>query len=157
MLTLIAIIVFLIMIVSIIFCCISYFNNGDAVYGWGVSIGLSAFVFVGVGIALICGGTILATSKKIDNKIEMYTEENAKIEIVITDTVEKYLKHEYNIFDSLQGEDIATLLVMYPEINSNELVKNNIKIFVENNNKIKQLKNKKINLATWKFLLYFGN
>lgn len=155
MLTLIAIIVFLIMIVSIIALCVSV--DYDVRCGWGVGIGISAFVFVGIGIALICGGTILATSKKIDSKIEMYTEENAKIEIVITDTVEKYLEHEYNIFDSLQGEDISTLLVMYPEINSNELVKNNIEIFVENNNKIKQLKNKKINLATWKFLLYFGN
>ena len=92
----------------------------------------------------------------IDQKIEMYIEENASIELSVTTTVEKYLEHEFQIFDSLQGEDIQTLLVVYPEINSNELVKKQIEIFVDNNNKIKELKEDKLNIEVWKWWVYFG-
>lgn len=156
MLSLIGIIVLAFLIVCIVFCSISY-NNGDECFGWGAGIGFSAVIFVCVGIALIFGAEALVTSKTIDAKIEMYTEENAKIELIVTETVEKYLEHEYKIYESLQGEDIQTLLVVYPEINSNELVKHQIEMFIENNNNIKKLRNEKINLATWKFLMYFGS
>lgn len=155
MLSVIGIVVLAIFIVCIVFCCI--YRDEDAVVGWGVGTMLSGICFFVLIIAIICGATQLATSKKIDAKIEMYTEENTKIELAITETVEKYLEHEYKIFDSLQGEDIQTLLVVYPEINSNELVKHQMEIFITNNDKIKQLKNDKINLSTWKFLIYFGN
>lgn len=155
MLSVIGIVVLAIFIVCIVFCCI--YRDEDAVVGWGVGTMLSGICFIGLIIAIICGATQLATSKKIDAKIEMYTEENTKIELAITETVEKYLEHEYKIFDSLQGEDIQTLLVVYPEINSNELVKHQMEIFISNNDKIKQLKNDKINLSTWKYLIYFGN
>ena len=155
MLSVIGIVVLAIFIVCIVFCCI--YRDEDAVVGWGVGTMLSGICFLVLIIAIICGATQLATAKKMDAKIEMYTEENTKIELLITDTVEKYLEHEYKIFDSLQGEDIQTLLVVYPEINSNELVKHQIDVFIENNNKIKELRNDKINLSTWKFLIYFGS
>lgn len=107
-------------------------------------------------IAIIVGAADLSQGRVIDNKIAMYQEENARIETTVTTTVEKYLEHEYQIFDSLQGEDIQTLLVVYPEINSNELVKRQVEIFVENNNKIKELKEQKLNIEVWKFWVYFG-
>lgn len=155
MLSVIGIVVLAIFIVCIVFCYI--YRDEDAVVGWGVGTMFSGICFIVLIIAIICGATELVTSKKIDAKIEMYTEENTKIELAITETIEKYLEHEYKIFDSLQGEDIQTLLVVYPEINSNELVKHQMEIFIKNNDKIKQLKNDKINLSTWKFLIYFGN
>lgn len=107
-------------------------------------------------IVMIVGGVIISKNKTIDAKITMYLEENARIETMVTTTVEKYLEHELNIFDDLQGEDIQTLLVVYPEINSNELVKRQIEIFVENNQKIKDLKTKKLNIPVWRFWVYFG-
>jgi len=88
----------------------------------GILLSLGAFV------TLIVGGITISESSIIDDKIQMYTEENTNIETTITATVEKYLEHELNIFDSLQGEDIQTLLVVYPEINSNELVKAQIEV-----------------------------
>lgn len=115
--------------------------------------GVIAFVCI---ILLIEGGVTLSQGRVIDNKIAMYQEENTRIETTVTTTVEKYLEHEYQIFDSLQGEDIQTLLVVYPEINSNELVKRQVEIFVENNNKIKELKEQKLNIEVWKFWVYFG-
>lgn len=107
-------------------------------------------------IIMIVGGVIISESRIIDTKIAMYVEENTNIETNVTTTVEKYLEHEYNIFNNLQGEDIQTLLVVYPEINSNELVKRQVEIFVENNNKIKELKEQKLNIEVWKWWVYFG-
>ena len=109
-----------------------------------------------IAIIMIVGGVIISQNRIIDTKIEMYVEENTNIETSVTTTVEKYLEHEFNIFDSLQGENIQTLLVVYPEINSNELVKKQIEIFVENNNKIRQLKEQKLNIEVWKWWVYFG-
>lgn len=128
------------------------YENG---FGWvcsvvGVVGCICAFAFF---IAGICN---LAKSRIIDTKIEMYVEENTNIETNVTTTVEKYLEYEYNIFNNLQGEDIQTLLVVYPEINSNELVKRQVEIFVENNNKIKELKEQKLNIEVWKWWVYFG-
>ena len=128
------------------------YENG---FGWVCSV-VGVIWCICVFAFFITGVCNLAESKIIDTKIEMYVEENTKIESNVTTTVEKYLEHEFNIFDSLKGEDIQTLLVVYPEINSNELVKKQIEIFVENNNKIKELKEQKLNIEVWKFWVYFG-
>lgn len=114
------------------------------------------FMTLAVIIVMIVGGVKVSRDKTIDTRILMYQEENIKIETMVTTTVEKYLEHELNIFDSLQGEDIQTLLVVYPEINSNELVKRQVEIFIENNNNIKALKEEKLNIQVWRFWVYFG-
>ena len=107
-------------------------------------------------IVLIVGGVIISKSRTIDEKITMYEEENTKIEASVTEAVEKYLEHELNIFDDLKGTDIQTLLVIYPEINGNELVKKQIEIYVSNNDKVRQLKEDKLNIEVWRFWVYFG-
>ena len=113
--------------------------------------GLIAVVSAGV-----TGVYEISQEDVIDSKIEMYIEENTNIEQSVTESVEQYLEHEFAIFDSLQGEDIQTLLVVYPQINSNELVKKQIEIFTNNNAKIKELKEQKLNIDIWRFWLYFG-
>ena len=128
------------------------YDNG---FGWACSV-VGVVECVCVFALFIVGIYNLAESRIIDRKIEMYIEENTTIETNVTATVEKYLEHEFNIFDSLLGEDIQTLLVVYPEINSNELVKKQVEIFVENNNKIKELKEDKLNIEVWKWWVYFG-
>lgn len=106
--------------------------------------------------AVVTGVYETSQEDVIDAKIEMYIEENTNIEQSVTETVEQYLEHEFEIFDGLHGEDIQTLLVVYPQINSNELVKKQIEIFTNNNAKIKELKEQKLNIDVWKFWLYFG-
>lgn len=131
-------------------------DNGDENPYSYIGIVLGFIVWLTSAICMIIGGVSISNLRVIDDKITMYTEENIKIETTVTNTVEKYLEHELNIFENLQGEDIQTLLVVYPEINSNELVKRQIEIFVENNNKIKALKEDKLNIQVWQFWVYFG-
>lgn len=121
-----------------------------------VMIILGVMGLIAVVSAVITGVYETSQEDVIDTKIEMYIEENTKIEQSVTETIEQYLEHEFAIFDSLQGEDIQTLLVVYPQINSNELVKKQIEIFTNNNAKIKELKEQKLNIDVWRFWLYFG-
>lgn len=130
-------------------------NGDDNPYSY-IGMMLGGLGTLAVIIVFIVGIIFLSQGRIIDRQIEMYAEENINIETNVTTTVEKYLEHEFNIFDSLQGEDIQTLLVVYPEINSNELVKKQVEIFVENNNKIKELKEDKLNIEVWKWWVYFG-
>lgn len=154
MLTLL-LIIFILVIVGLI--VLGFVKDADGVWcGVTVCSVFLSFVVVGLLVAVLIGVHDINTDKRIDAKIQLYTEENARIELMVTDAVETYLEHEYNIYDSLQGENIQTLLVAYPEINSNELVQKQIEIFVENNNQIKKLREKKADLISWKFLVYFG-
>lgn len=117
---------------------------------------LGVMGLIAVVSAVVTGVYETSQEDVIDAKIEMYIEENTNIEQSVTETVEQYLEHEFAIFDNLQGEDIQTLLVVYPQINSNELVKKQIEIFTNNNAKIKELKEQKLNIDVWRFWLYFG-
>lgn len=154
MLTLLLIIFILVIVGLIILGFVK--DDNDVWCGVIAGLVLSSFVVVGLLVTVLVGIHNINTDKRIDAKIQLYTEENARIELMVTDAVETYLEHEYNIYDSLQGENIQTLLVAYPEINSNELVQKQIEIFVENNNQIKKLREKKADLISWKFLVYFG-
>ena len=53
--------------------------------------------------------------------------------------------------------DIVVLTQLYPDIKANEMVNTQIKIYQDNNNKIKNLKEEKLNYQVSKWWLYFGN
>lgn len=107
-------------------------------------------------IALVCLSVSVSGLKVIDNKIEMYQEENAKIEAQIAVTVEKYQQHETNIFTEVAPDSSITLVALYPELKSDTLVQSQIEVYIENNNKIKSLKEEKINGSVYRWWLYFG-
>ena len=149
MITLFAILSFAMLVISII---LLYKTNED---GWTAGIAISAFVAAGTVIATIVGVIMLATSANITKKIEMCEEENVILEQKIDNAVQVYLEHEGLVYD-LEDLDATTLLIVLPELNGNELVKSQIQTYVDNCNEIKKLKERKINLGTWKFLIYFG-
>ena len=148
--------IFVIIVTLTIISAVKYYKSNKESMAWWISFLTSVVVGALLLAVMICGCVNILLEKQTDRKIVMYTEENTKIEQQVTQTVEKYLEHELNIYESLQGEDIQTLLVVYPEINSNELVKRQIEVFIENNNKIKELKESKLAIPTWKFVIYFG-
>lgn len=106
------------------------------------------FCFLGI------PGTI--DSRYTDQKIQMYQEENEKIEEDVSVIITQYMKHENETFDMSKIESSTVLIQMYPELKSNELVSKQIDIYNENNKKIKKLKLEKIKNQKAKFYLYFG-
>lgn len=106
------------------------------------------FCFLGI------PGTI--DSRYTDQKIQMYQEENEKIEEDVSVIITQYMEHENETFDMSKIESSTVLIQMYPELKSNELVSKQIDIYNENNKKIKKLKLEKIKNQKAKFYLYFG-
>lgn len=98
----------------------------------------------------------ISKGKYIDEKITMYQEENNNIEKQIDSLVQGYMKYESDTFSEFKSEDSITLVSLYPELKSDELVKNQISVYTDNNKKIKELKEKKIDAKRSKWLLYFG-
>ena len=89
-------------------------------------------------------------------KIEMYQKENAKIEEQINILVKEYMNYEQATFTEFKSEGSMTLVSLFPELKSDELVQQQMKIYVDNNNKIKDLKEDLIDFKLAKWLLYFG-
>lgn len=93
----------------------------------------------------------------VDKKIDMYTQENAEIEQKVKATVQAYTDYEQETYKNLiETADLQTLLIKYPELNSNELVKKEIEIYVSNNDKIKSLKEQKIDKKLIGWWLFFN-
>lgn len=120
---------------------------------------INAFTIIFIALAvLFCllgiPGTI--DSRYTDQKIQMYQEENEKIEEDVGVIITQYMKHENETFNMSKIKSSTVLIQMYPELKSNELVSKQIDIYNENNKKIKKLKLEKIKNQKAKFYLYFG-
>ncbi len=123
-----------------------YFLGGIAAVGLGI---IDALIII-FSIGYMVSG-ITATPK-----IEMYEEENTKIEEQINTLVKQYMEYEGKTLTEFKSESSITLVSLYPELKSDNLISKQIEVYIENNNKIKQLKEDKINMKIGKWLLYFG-
>ncbi len=122
--------------------------KGSATIGYVVA-GISFLIFIFM-------VPVVATAGKIDEKIAMYKEENAKIEAQMDVIVEKYMKYEHDTFVDLKTEEsVITLVTLFPELKSDELVQEQINVYIHNNAKIKELKEDKINMQTKRWILFF--
>ena len=148
-------------IISLIFILISYFcikaDDGeiDILFVIGTTISLIGIISIFIILVAVISCTIeISKSTVVDNKIAMYQEENKKIEKEITSVVNSYKDYEKEVISNT-GE-MATILVRFPELKSNKIVSKQIQVYVDNNNKIKELKEEKINNSIYKWWLYFG-
>lgn len=116
--------------------------------------GIVAIILI---IVICCLSTKVATESTIDNKIEMYQEENENIEQDIDKIVKEYLEHEHDTFADVKTEESSiTLITLFPDLKSDTLVQQQLEIYVDNNAKVKRLKEEKIDIAKIKWILYFG-
>lgn len=111
-----------------------------------------AIALFGIFINIGC----LVHGRTLDDKIAMYEQENTAIEQSIDVLVKDYYKHESDTYSSLKPENAVLFASAYPELQSNELATKQLEIYVDNNNKIKELKEDQINLSKNRFWLYFG-
>ena len=148
------IVLFVLVVILIVF---GWWLMGECLEGLGFA--FIAMGFIGT-LAVVCGfvavSVCLSETKVVSEKIKMYTEENTKIEEQIDTVVKEYMEYEGDTFSELKGDSSITLVSLYPELKSDELVKTQIATYQENNKKIKELKEKKINAKIYKWWLYFG-
>lgn len=100
--------------------------------------------------------------KVADRKIQMYEEENNNIQNQVAEIVKNYQDYEQNTYTEslknidISNTDVVVLSQLYPDIKSNEMVSKQIQIYQDNNNKIKEIKEEKLNNEICKWWLYFG-
>lgn len=123
-------------------------------YGMCILALFMLFAFVSI-VAFYLTHSVLNLST-IDSKIAMYTESNTKIESQIEVAVKQYQQYEKDIYTELAPESYITLVSMYPELKSDKLLQEQIKVYIDNNKKIISLKEEKINGKVIRWWLYFG-
>lgn len=142
-------IVVLVILIAIFIATLAYDEDG---FGIGIS---SISLLVGIVTFLTVLGFAI-NGRVIDDKIKMYEEENTKIETSIGELVKQYMKYESDTLVELKGESSIVLVSLYPELKSDELIKTQIEIYQTNSQKIKELREEKLNLSNYKWWLYFG-
>lgn len=116
----------------------------------------SSLIMGGLAIFTFYCWMSISTEHVLDQKIVMYEEENTSIEQSIGSIVEDYMDYESNAYSDLKSQDLIELVTNFPELKADALVQEELDIYIENNQKIKELKEEKIDLSTMKWLLYFG-
>ena len=116
-----------------------------------VTIGVTEVVIIAVIIAFMTNGITAS------EKIKMYQTENKKIENQIGELVKGYMDYESETYKNFKNESSITMVNLYPDLKSNELVQKQMNIYLTNNDKIKELNEKEIDTKIGKWLLYFDN
>lgn len=115
--------------------------------------------FIAAIIATIYISVHCTELKTYDSQIAVIEEQNIKIENEITTIVLSYEKYEKETFVSSKINsndlDFVAIAEMYPDLKSNELVKNQIEIYTSNNEKLTELKLEKAKGSTYQWWLYF--
>lgn len=120
------------------------------------------FYFIGgMGLLINCVTLVItifqvSNGMVIDKKINMYSEENTKIEEQIQAIVSDYKDYESSTLEKFANESPTVLISLFPELKTNDLVNKQMDIYLANNNKIKELKESQINVKVSKWWLYFG-
>lgn len=148
--------IIVILAILLIWCVISWLVdiNGDYDGLLGVFLGTIPLVICII-VAIFLTAQVSNLSV-IDQKVEMYEQENTKIEQQIETAVTAYQQHEKDVFTSVKPNSYIQLVSLYPELKSDTLVKTQIKTYQSNNKKIKELKEQAINGNVKRWWLYFG-
>ena len=92
----------------------------------------------------------------VDQKIKMYEIQNQQLERKIDVAVKSYMNHEKDTYKDFKAGDGMALITTYPELRSNELVKEQMNTYQSNTRKIAKLKEKEIDYNVTKWWVYFG-
>jgi hypothetical protein len=135
------------------FCVLDVYDHGFLSATCGVLgvLGciISTFAIVVATITAISVGTIPA-------KLDVLAEQNQKIEQQINAIAENYLEHEGATYDKLTPDNAEMFAVAYPQLASNETIKKQMDLYIENNAKITELKLEQCNGPVYRWWLYFG-
>lgn len=108
-------------------------------------------------IAGIVVGSSLTDRFVIDEKIALHETENKVIEEEIATVAQEYKTYESTTLESLKYANPTTIVGVFPELKSNEIVKQQVDLYISNNKEIKMLKQSKLNHKLLAWWLYFGS
>jgi dolichyl-phosphate-mannose--protein O-mannosyl transferase len=156
MLTLLFVVSLIFMMIFII-SCINNDSSDGAIVGAIIFCVATFFLLIAV---CYQSYQVFCRANTISAQIQMYEEENKKIEGIIHSTVKNYMEYEKTTYKALKTEEAIAIIESnkYPALNASDLVKDELKTYKDNNAKLIKLKEEQIvNIPMAKFLLYFGN
>lgn len=98
----------------------------------------------------------VASGFGIQEKIEIYENQNAQIEQSIDAAVKVYCEHEQITYVQMSDGAIALVAAAYPELASSELVKTQMEVWTSNSHELKTMKSKLVDFNKARYFLYFG-
>ena len=109
-----------------------------------------------IGFTVVCTVLVMVLYSPESMKVKLYEQENVKIERKIDLLAKNYIDHESDFYKNFKKGDGVALVETYPELKGNELLKEQIKIYEKNNNRLLEAKQGEIYCNACKWLLYFG-
>lgn len=98
----------------------------------------------------------IASGFGIEEKIQIYEEQNTQIEQSIDAAVKAYCEHEQITYVQMSDGAVALVAAAYPELASSELVKTQMEVWTSNSSELKYLKSKLVDFHRAQYFLYFG-
>lgn len=117
---------------------------------------LGAIFAVIFGIWTLWNIITVASGFGIQEKIEIYENQNAQIEQSIDAAVKAYCEHEQITYVQMSDGAVALVAAAYPELASSELVKTQMEVWTSNSHELKELKSRLVDFHRAQYFLYFG-
>lgn len=117
-----------------------------------ISVIVSAIIIV----VMVVLGIKISKAPIMDDKIALYEETNAEIDEQIADMVTQYKDYEAGTLADLKTDSAITLVNLYPELKSDELVQSQMDVYISNKKQIMSLKEEKLSMKPRRWWLYFG-
>lgn len=117
---------------------------------------LGAIFAVIFGIWTLWNIVTVASGFGIQEKIEIYENQNAQIEQSIDAAVKAYCEHEQITYVQMSDGAVALVAAAYPELASSELVKTQMEVWTSNSHELKKMKSKLVDFNKARYFLYFG-
>lgn len=108
------------------------------------------------GIWTIWNIITVASGFGIQEKIQIYEDQNTQIEQSIDAAVKAYCEHEQITYVQMADGAVALVAAAYPELASSELVKTQMEVWTSNSSELKDLKSKLVDFNKARYFLYFG-
>lgn len=117
---------------------------------------LGAVFAIIFGIWTLWNIIIVASGFGIQEKIQIYEDQNAQIEQSIDAAVKAYCEHEQITYTQMSDGAVALVAAAYPELASSELVKTQMEVWTSNSKELKDLKSDLVDFHRAQYFLYFG-
>lgn len=108
------------------------------------------------GIWTIWNIITVASGFGIQEKIQIYEDQNTQIEQSIDAAVKAYCEHEQITYVQMSDGAVALVAAAYPELASSELVKTQMEVWTSNSSELKDLKSDLVDFRRAQYFLYFG-
>lgn len=101
-------------------------------------------------------GVWFFSSMGAEEKAILVEESNSILEEQIQGVVQDYLKHEEKVYEEISPKEAVTMAMVYPELASNEIVKEQINTYKENQKAVLDYRKKAVNIGIARWWLFFG-